>query len=129
MQGLDTGFFFDLRAGSSETQTLWRTVTKRDDPAAVSSITLFELTRHGLVGRLDSEFTGAVVDGAGVAFTQAGVDSVDVLSRAARIAHGTGLPMADALIAASLEHAGCDHVHTSDSDFEAYEGPMEVMFL
>jgi predicted nucleic acid-binding protein len=40
-----------------------------------------------------------------------------------------GLPMADALIAASLEHAGCDRMHTSDSDFEAYEGPMEIMFL
>ena len=33
------------------------------------------------------------------------------------------------LIAASLEHVGCDHLHTSDSDFEAYEGPMEVVFL
>jgi predicted nucleic acid-binding protein len=129
MEGLDTGFFFDLRAGTSKTQTLWRTVTKRDDPAAVSSITLFELTRHGLVGRLNSEFTGAVVDGDGVTFTQAGVDSVGVFSRAARIAHGMGLPMADALIAASLEHAGCDRVHTSESDFKAYEAPMEVVFL
>jgi predicted nucleic acid-binding protein len=129
MEGLDTGFFFDLRAGTSETQTLWRTVTERDDPAAVSSITLYELTRHGLVGRLDSEFTEAILEGAGVAFTQAGVDSIDVLSRAARITHGMGLPMADALIAASLEEAGCDRVHTSDSDFEAYEGPMDVVFL
>lgn len=129
MEGLDTGFFFDLRAGTSETQTLWRTVTERDDPAAVSSITLYELTRHGLVGRLDSEFTEAILEGAGIAFTQAGVDSIDVLSRAARITHGMGLPMADALIAASLEEAGCDRVHTSDSDFEAYEGPMDVVFL
>jgi len=129
MEGLDTGYFFDLRAGTPETQALWRTVTERDDPTAVSSITLYELSRHGLVGRLDSEFTTAIVAEAGIAFTQAGVDSVDVLSRAARITHGMGLPMADALIAASLEHAGCDRVHTSDSDFEAYEGPMEVAFL
>lgn len=129
MEGLDTGFFFDLRAGTPKTQTLWRTVTERGDPAAVSSITLFELSRHGLVGRLDSEFTGAIVERAGIAFTQADVDPVAVLSRAARIAHGMGLPMADALIAASLEEAGCDRVHTSDSDFEAYEGPMEVVFL
>ena len=128
-RGLIPVFFFDLRAGTPETQTLWRTVTERDDPAAVSSITLYELSRHGLVGRLNSEFTAAIVGEAGVAFTHAGVDSVNVLSRAARITHGMGLPMADALIAASLEHADCDRLHTSDSDFEAYEGPMEVVFL
>ncbi|MCS4223575.1 hypothetical protein GGP47_003025 [Salinibacter ruber] len=37
MEGLDTGFFFDLRAGRSGAQELWRTVTERDDPAAVSN--------------------------------------------------------------------------------------------
>lgn len=129
MEGFDTGFFFDLRAGGTDVQDLWRSVTKRDVPAAVSSVTLFELTRHGLVGRLDPDFADAVVERAGVAFEQAGVDPTGVLSRAARIAHGMGLPMADALIAASLERVGCDRLHTSDSDFEDYEGPMDVVFL
>ena len=129
MDGFDTGFFFDLRAGDSRVLKLWRSVTERDAPAAVSSVTLFELTRHGLVGRLDPEYTDAVVERAGVAYEQAAVDPIAVLSRAARIAHGMGLPMADALIAASLERVGCDRVHTSDSDFEGYEGPMEVVFL
>ncbi|MCS3632199.1 putative nucleic acid-binding protein [Salinibacter ruber] len=105
------------------------TVTERDDPAAVSAFTLYELSRHGLVGRLDHEYAAAVIERAGVAFRQAGVDPVGVLSRGARITHGIGLPMADALIAASLEHQDCARVHTSDSDFEDYEGPMEVVFL
>jgi len=129
MDGFDTGFFVDLRAGTPDVQDRWRVVTERDAPAAVSSVTLFELRRHGLVGRLDPEFTDAVVERTGVAFEQAGIDPVDVLSRAARIAQGMGLPMADALIAASLEHVGCDRVHTSDSDFADYEGPMDVVFL
>ena len=47
----------------------------------------------------------------------------------ARIAHGMGLPMADALIAASLEHIGCDRLVTADTDVEAYEGAMDVAFL
>jgi len=129
MEGFDTGFFFDLRTGETDVQDLWRSVMERDVPAAVSSVTLFELTRHGLLGRLDPEFTTAVVERAGVAFEQADIDPPDVLVRAARITHGMGLPMADALIAASLEHGGCDRVHTSDSDFEDYEGPMDVVFL
>ena len=129
MEGFDTGFFFDLRTGETDVQDLWRSVMERDVPAAVSSVTLFELTRHGLLRRLDPEFTTAVVERAGVAFEQADIDPPDVLVRAARITHGMGLPMADALIAASLEHGGCNRVHTSDSDFEDYEGPMGVMFL
>jgi predicted nucleic acid-binding protein len=129
MEGFDTGFFFDLRTGETDVQDLWRSVMERDVPAAVSSVTLFELTRHGLLRRLDPEFTTAVVERAGVAFEQADIDPPDVLVRAARITHGMGLPMADALIAASLEHGGCNRVHTSDSDFEDYEGPMDVVFL
>jgi len=33
------------------------------------------------------------------------------------------------MIAASLEQVGCERLHTSDSDFEDYAGPMEVIFL
>jgi predicted nucleic acid-binding protein len=40
-----------------------------------------------------------------------------------------GLPMADALIAASLEHIGCDRLVTADTDVEAYEGDLAVVFL
>lgn len=57
------------------------------------------------------------------------MDPTDVLNRGERVAHGMGLPMADALIAASLEHAGADTLYTSDSDFEVYEGDMTVHFL
>lgn len=92
MEGFDTGFFFDLRTGETDVQDLWRSVMERDVPAAVSSVTLFELTRHGLLRRLDPEFTTAVVERAGVAFEQADIDPPDVLVRAARITHGMGLP-------------------------------------
>ena len=40
-----------------------------------------------------------------------------------------GLAMADAMIAASLEEAGCGRIHATDPDFEDYEGPMEVTCL
>lgn len=40
-----------------------------------------------------------------------------------------GLPMADAWSAASLEHIGCDRLVTADTDVEAYEGDLTVVFL
>jgi len=108
---------------------MWRDITERDAPAAVSTVSLFELSRHGLKGHLDPSFTESVVEQADVAYEQAVVDPVNVVDRAARITHGMGLPMADAMIAASLETVGCDRLYTGDSDFEQYEGAMDVAFL
>jgi predicted nucleic acid-binding protein len=129
MDGLDTGFFFAFKNGYSEAVRLYEDLTDGRREVAVSSVTVFELLRHGLVGRLDRDFVEETAESVGTAFTRAGVDAPDVLAHAARIAHGMGLSMADALIAASLEDVGCERLHTSDSDFEAYEGPMQVVFL
>jgi predicted nucleic acid-binding protein len=90
MDGLDTGFFFDLWASTDRAQALWRAITEHDEPAAVSSVTLFELTRHGLVGRLAPSFTETIVGQAHVAYDQAPVDPTEVLNRgpASRTAWG-----------------------------------------
>jgi predicted nucleic acid-binding protein len=102
---------------------------ERERGAAVSTVTVFEVLRHGYVGCLDRTFAEDIARSVGAAFRRAGTDEHDVLRRAARIAHGMGLSMADAMIAASLEQVGCERLHTSDSDFEDYAGPMEVIFL
>jgi len=129
MDGLDTEFFFDLWTGTDASQTMWRSLTQYDQSAAVSSVTLFEITRHGLNGHVGPAFAETIVQRSGIAYEQAPVDPTDVLNRGARIAHGMGLPRADALIAASLEAVGCDRLVTADTDFEAYAGEMEVVFL
>jgi predicted nucleic acid-binding protein len=94
MDGLDTGFFFALRDGEDEPKTLWMRIIEGDQPAAVSSVTIFELLRHGYVGRLDRPSAEKIVGSAGMAFEHAGVDPTHVLQRAARITHGMGLSMA-----------------------------------
>lgn len=129
MVGLDTGFFFAYKSGNKRAVRLYRDLLEHGRDAAVSTITVFELLRHGFVGRLDRDFVEAITESIGVAFQRAGVDTEQVLHRAARIAHGMRLAMADALIAASLEAVGCETLYTSDSDFEAYDGPMEIVFL
>lgn len=129
MTGFDTGFFFAFKEGRSEAVRLYRDVMEQGHEAAVSTVTVFETLRHGLQGRLDRDFTEAVADAVGTAFQRAGTDRTEVLHRAARIAHGMRLSMADALIAASLEEVGCERLYTTDSDFEDYDGPMEIIFL
>lgn len=85
--------------------------------------------RQGLRGRLSPEFVSLIVESSDVAFLRAGVDELQVLNRASRIAHGMGLAMADALIAASLEEIGCDKLRTRDTDFTSYDGPLEIKFV
>lgn len=47
-----------------------------------------------------------------------------LLRRAAQVAHGNGLAMADAVILVSLMNAGVDTIYTTDSDLEQYRaGP------
>lgn len=129
MESFDTSFFFAFKAGHERAVTLYRDVTEQGREAAVSTVTVFELLRHGYTGRLDRDFAEEAAGDVGVAFRRAGTDQQQVLRRAARIAHGMGLPMADAMIAASLEHVGCDRLHTGDHDFEEYDGPIQIVFL
>jgi predicted nucleic acid-binding protein len=129
MDGFDTSFFFSFKAGQDRAVNRYRAIMNGGRDGAASTVTVYELLRHGYQGRLDRTFAEDVAQSIGVAFRRAGTDEYAVTRRAARITHGMGLPMADALIAASLEHVGCDTLHTSDSDFEAYEGDMEVVFL
>lgn len=126
---MDTGFFFAFKNGNDKAVELYNDILEGRQLAAVSSITLFEVRRHALRGRLDREYADDIFHAAGVGFRYAGVDSRKVLNRAARISHGMGLSMADALIAASLERVNCTSIYTKDSDFEAYHGSMEVIFL
>ena len=129
MEGFDTSFFFAFKEGHERAIEFYRAVTEQGREAAASTVTVFELLRHGYTGRLDRDFAEEAAADVGVAFQRAGTDEQEVLRRAARITHGMGLPMADALIAASLEHVGCDRLYTRDRDFEDYEGPMQITFL
>ena len=51
----------------------------------------------------------------------------DLLARAARLGHGKGLAMADAIILTSLLDAGARAVYTTDSVVGRYEGPVEIV--
>ncbi len=130
MIGLDTGFFFLLHQPAGEAARLLEQITREDEAAAVSTITLYELLRHGMRGAIPQAVVDLIVDNTAHAFYVAGVDAIDVLRRAAAIRHGMGLHMADALIAASLEHVGCTDIYTTNrADFERYTGPMRVTIL
>ena len=118
MIGLDTGFFIELMNGNEEAVNLWKSCLDDEVELVVSSLSLFEIERLGLKGKLqDSE---AILDA---------IDSVtlvvwlerDMLSLAARFSHGLGIPAVDSLILACLVSNECTEIYTTDSHLEAYQ--------
>jgi predicted nucleic acid-binding protein len=83
MDGFDTSFFFAFKDGKSQAVNLYQEVIETGGEGAVSTVTVFELLRHGYQGRLDRTFAEETAQSVGVAFYQAGTDDRDVLQRAA----------------------------------------------
>ena len=117
MIGLDTGFFIELMNGNPEALTLWKSGLDDKVDLVVSSLTLFEIERLGLKGKL-KEFE-AILDAINSVTLVAWLDS-EILSRAARLSHGLGIPSMDSLILASLTAYEVKDIYTTDSHFQTY---------
>ena len=129
MIGLDTGFFFRLLAGTSHAVEAWAPIVSGERSAAVSCITLYELEKAALRGALRRNQVDVLLDEIPILCHLAWLADASHVHRAARLAHGNGLGMADALILTSLRDANAETVYTTDSDFERYDGPMTIVVL
>jgi predicted nucleic acid-binding protein len=116
----DTGHFFSLIDRPDDVvQSAWRDL--RDDTATgvVAGVVLYELKRHALVGRLSTATVDTLVATADEAFR---ILWMDTTSRAARLAYGEGLSMADALVLMGALDTKASHLYTGDSDLLALDG-------
>ena len=130
--GFDTGFFVRLLGGDARAASAWADVRAGRASGAVSCVTLFELDRLGLRTAVPPEAARALVEAMPVVcrVVWIGADrGADLLRRAARLGHGSGLAMADAVILASLLDAGAETIYTTDPDIQRYDGPATVVLL
>ncbi len=118
MIGLDTGFFIELMNGNAEAVSLWKSCLDDEVELVVSSLTLFEIERLGLMGKLkDSE---AILDAIDSVTLVAWLER-DTLNLAARFSHGLGIPAIVSLILACLVANDCSEIYTTDAHLEACE--------
>jgi predicted nucleic acid-binding protein len=126
MIGLDTGFFLELLNGNSEVVRLWESCMDDQVDFAVSALSLFEVERLGLKGKLKN--VEAVLNAINDVTTVVWLDQ-EILSKAARLSRGLGIPDVDSLILASLVSVDCSEIYTTDSHFEAYHNKVTVRNL
>ncbi len=117
MIGLDTGFFLELIDGNEQAVNVWQSCLDDKVELVVSCLTLFEIERLGLKGKLRE--TDTILNAIhGVTFVV--WPNLEILSRAARLSHGLGISAIDSLILASLTSREVSEIYTTDSDLEVY---------
>ncbi|MBW2038527.1 MAG: type II toxin-antitoxin system VapC family toxin [Deltaproteobacteria bacterium] len=109
--GIDTGFFFSLQEGNTEAIG----VMNSDATLISSTVVLSEVLRHIIRGRVASELSNLLKE----AIVWVPVKEGEA-EEAARISHGTGMPLVDSLILASLLRGGCSVIYTTDGHLESF---------
>lgn len=102
-----------------EVDAVWQEIAAGTSTGVVSCISIFELQRVGLKGSLNKAEVDFFLDNLSDACEVVWLDE-ERLRRAAHLAHGNGLAMADAIILTSLMAANVEVIYSSDSDFEVY---------
>ncbi len=119
--GLDTGFFIQLIRGHRDCVQLWSALGD-SFRGVVSCITLAEIERLALRGKIELTAAETLRDAIPAVCEIIWIDTPDVLKRAARLSHGAGLSMIDAVILACLLAGGAETVWTTDANFQRYTG-------
>ena len=127
--GFDTGFFRRFREGVPRAVDAWTAVQKGSAEGVVSCVTLYELEKLGLRGVIPQADADGIIRFLPYMCRVVWLDSLAPLSRGARLAHGLGMSMADSLILSALLDAGASTIYSTDSDFDRYEGPVEIVRL
>jgi predicted nucleic acid-binding protein len=120
--GCDTGFFVELLRGSDRAVTVWKNlISGTEDRAFVSSLTLFELERLALKGKVKKENCDVLIQAIEGICAIGWISSRDILSTGARLSHGLGMPSIDALILSWFVTSDVTVIYTTDSHFEMYQ--------
>lgn len=127
--GLDTSFFVKLLHGDRRAAVVWDRIARREIAAVIGCVSLYELERLGLKGVLARTAVETLQEEILFVCRVIWLDAPARLRQAARLAHGNGLGMADALILASLIEAGATEIYTADANFAAYRSGPNIVLL
>ena len=129
--GCDTGFFVEFIAKNPVVRQLVERAVRGEHRLVSSVICVYELKKLGLTGMVSRDAAFAVAADLSQLCEIVFLDdaAAGLIDQAARLSHGNGLSMADALILTSALSRGAERLYTVDSDMARYRGALEVVNL
>lgn len=121
MTGLDTGFFIKLLEGDKAAIGLWNILLDDGDDAVVSCLTLFELKKLSLKGKIEKDAVDVLSDAIQTICLISWLDNKQILSLGAKLSNSLGMHTTDALILSGFVTAGVDTIYTTDSGLKMYK--------
>jgi predicted nucleic acid-binding protein len=118
--GLDTGVFVLHAEGDAAAARLWDEAVEGTRRAVVSVVTLAEIHRLGLKGKVAPAYARQALESIPLVCEVVWLDTIALAERSADLSYGLGIPLADAIILASVMSRGCSEIYTVDPDFAAY---------
>ena len=119
MIGLDTGFFVEFLRGDSRAVSVWESLIEGDEEGVVSCLTLFEIERLGLKKGIDGAET--LLEAIPAVCRVLWIEEPNILSSAAALSHGLGIPAVDSMILAGFLAEKTRVIYTTDRHLEAYK--------
>jgi predicted nucleic acid-binding protein len=121
MIGLDTGFFIKLLEGNNAAIDVWNMLLDDKEDAIVSCITLFELERLSLKGKIEKKGGDILLDAIVSVCAISWLDNIQILLSGAKLSHAIGIHTTDSLILSGFVMSGVHTIYTTDSDMEFYK--------
>tara|TARA_Y100000031_G_C8209819_1_gene380363 strand:- start:837 stop:1115 length:279 start_codon:yes stop_codon:yes gene_type:complete len=91
MIGLDTGFFIKLLEGDEKAISIWNLLIDDREEGVISCISLFELERLSLKGKIDKKGVDILIEAIASICLIAWLDNTQIMSAGARLSHSIGL--------------------------------------
>ena len=121
MIGLDTGFFVQLLKKEKRAVAIWTSLLDGEEKAVASSLTLFEIERLALKGKIDRASVNTLLEAIPAVCSLGWLNDVATLSQAAKLSHGLGIPAVDAMILAGFVEFNVEKIYTTDSHIDQYK--------
>lgn len=127
MTGLDTGFFVELLRGESAAVAIWEALIDGNEEATVSCLTLLEIERLGMKRAIEG--AEVLLEAIPAVCRLVWIEDLELLSSAAGLSHGLGIPAVDALILAGFIREKAETIYTTDSHLAAYKKSGTKIYL
>ena len=126
--GCDTGFFVELIANHPTVRNL---LEDPENQFVASILSNYELKRLGLKGVIHKDTAFKVANRLSQFCTLVPLDDSAhlMIEKAALLAHGSGLSMADSLIYTACTEHGARVIYTTDKDFEKIRTNAKIINL